>query len=350
MLVVYRYRVKSLTGLLDAQARACNFVWNYCNDAQKHARSWGKRWPTGFDLNRLTAGSSKELKLHSGTINAVCEQYAKSRKQHKRPWLRYRGRKSLGWVPFKGRNLKSVGDAFEFHGRTFRVFNSRLIPGGSTVLDGSNFSRDTRGRWFLNVTIETPGEVARVADGPAVGIDLGLKCFAALSTGEKIENPRHLLKHTERLAVAQRAKKKRQATKVYDKIVNARRDFQHKLSTRLVKEFSHIAVGNVNAAALAKTSMAKSVLDAGWSSFRQMLAYKAIRHGATYLEVDEKLTTQTCSRCESVGGPKGYAGLNEREWICPECDAWHDRDVNSALNILKRGRGRATPAVGIPVS
>jgi hypothetical protein len=105
MLLVYRYRVKSLTGLLNSQARACNFVWNFRNETQQQALKWNKRWPTGFDLNRLTAGSSKELALHAGTINAVCEQYAKSRRQRNRPFLRWRGRRSLGWVPLKGRDL-----------------------------------------------------------------------------------------------------------------------------------------------------------------------------------------------------------------------------------------------------
>lgn len=349
MVVVFRYRVKSFAGLLDSKSRACNFVWNYCNDAQKHARSWNKRWLTGFDLNSLTAGSSKELGLHSGTVNAICEQYAKSRIQRKRPWLKYRGRKSLGWVPLKGRDLKTSGSDFMFHGSRFRVFNSRLLPENCRIKDGSNFSRDTRGRWFLNVVIEVADGVKKDED-TAVGIDLGLKTFATFSTGEKIENPRILSKYAGKLAIAQRAKKKRQAAKVHDKIVNIRRDFQHKLSTCIVKKFSHIFVGDVNALALAKTSMAKSVLDISWSSFRSMLAYKAIRHGATYTAVDERLTTQTCSRCESVGGPKGRTGLNEREWTCPGCGARHDRDVNSALNILKRGRGRATPAVGILAS
>src|SRR5260221_13354624 len=100
MLLVYRYRIKSLTGLLSRQARACNFVWNFCNDTQQQALKWNKLWPRGFDLNRLTAGSSKELALHPGTINAVCEQYAKSRPQKNRPFLPRRGRGSLGLVPF----------------------------------------------------------------------------------------------------------------------------------------------------------------------------------------------------------------------------------------------------------
>jgi hypothetical protein len=112
MLLVYRYRIKSLTGLLNGQARACNFVWNFCNDTQQQALKWNKRWPSGFDLNHLTAGSSKDLALHAGMINAVCEQYAKSRRQRNRPFLRWRGRRSLGWVPLKGRDLKREGQAF----------------------------------------------------------------------------------------------------------------------------------------------------------------------------------------------------------------------------------------------
>src|SRR6202023_3136760 len=187
MLLVYRYRIKSLTGLLNSQARACNFVWNFCNDTQQQALKWNKRWPSGFDLNRLTTGSSKELGLHAGTINAVCEQYAKSRRQKPRPFLRWRGRRSLGWVPLKGRDLKREGEAFRFAGNTFRVFHSRPLPPGK-IKDGTNFSRDRRGHWFLNIVVEISEPPPR-APKCGVGIDLGLKHFAVLSTGETVDSP-----------------------------------------------------------------------------------------------------------------------------------------------------------------
>ncbi|MFA5520444.1 MAG: transposase [Castellaniella sp.] len=341
---VYRYRVKSLSGLLNRQSRAVSFVWNFCNNTQKHALKWHKRWPTGFDLNRLTAGSSKELGIHSGTINAVCEQYAKSRGQFNRPYLRYRGRRSLGWVPLKGRDLKRTGDAFQFAGNTFRVFNSRPLPEGK-IKDGTCFAQDRRGNWFLNIVIE----VADVDTRPihcGVGIDLGLESFAALSTGEKINNPRHFRQLEEKLATAQRAGKKRQIANVHTKIRNARADFLHKLSTRLVCEFDYIAVGNVNSKGLARTRLAKSVNDAAWSSFRNMLRYKAITHGATLEEVNESFSTQTCSTCGGLPAsrPKGIAGLRIREWQC-DCGAIHDRDVNAAMNILRSGH--RAPAEGI---
>lgn len=345
MLVVYRYRVKSLNGLLNRQARAVSFVWNYCNDRQKDALRFGRRWLTGFDLNKLTAGSSKELGLHSGTINATCEQYATSRAQKRRPFLRYRGRKSLGWVPVKGRDIKESASGFCFHGREFRVFKSRDLPMGARIKDGTNFSRDARGNWFLNVCIEVAAaEVRQISSG--VGIDLGLKDFATFSTGEKVENPRHFKRMEEALAKAQRAKKRRKAANIHARISNARKDFLHKTSNDIVRRFDYVAVGSVNAAGLAKTSVAKAVRDAAWSTFRDMLRYKAIAHGATYEEVDESFSTQTCNACGAIAGPKGRAGLNERRWMCG-CGAEHDRDVNAARNFLRRGSGHRTPAEGI---
>jgi putative transposase len=346
--VVYRYRVKSLKGLLSKQARAVNYVWNYCNDVQRQAHKWDKRWLTGFDLNKLTAGSSKELALHAGTINAVCEQYAKSRSQKKRPYLRWRSKKALGWVPLKGRDLKRQGDAFRYAGNAFRVFYSRQLPDGK-IRDGTNFSQDSRGNWYLNIVIEVAAAAARVPVA-GVGIDLGLKDFAALSTGERIGNPRHLRQLAGRLAVAQRARRKRQVAAIHARIGNARRDFHHKLSTRIVREFDYIAVGNVSGSRLAKTSMAKSVLDAGWSSFRNMLRHKAIAHGAWFEEVDEAFSSQVCSSCGSLpdSRPKGIADLGIRQWVCSDCGVTHDRDVNAAVNLLARSGHRA-PVEGIPV-
>lgn len=345
MITVFRYRVKSLNGLLNKQSRACSYVWNYANDVQKQALKWGKKWPAGFDLNKLTAGSSKELGLHSGTVNAVCEQYAKSRAQHKRPFLRWRGKKSLGWVPFKGRDIKREGNAFRFHGSTFRVFLSRELPEGK-IRDGS-FSQDSKGNWYINLPVDMAEAPARTI-ATAVGIDLGLKSFATLSNGEVVDAQRLYRNSETDLAVAQRANKKRRVKAIHAKIANRRSDFQHKLSTNLIKRFDYIAVGNVNAAGLAKTSLAKSVLDAGWSGFRNMLRYKAIRHGAKVEEVCERFTTQTCHVCGSIAGPRGQTGLNERTWTC-DCGASHDRDVNAARNILARGLGHQPLVVGIPV-
>jgi len=347
MVVVYRYRVKSLNGTLNQQARKVNFVWNYCNDRQKDALRFRRPYLTGFDLNKLTAGCSKELELHSGTINAVCEQFAKSRAQHRRPYLRYRGRKTLGWVPLKGRDLHREGNAFRFAGNTFRVFYSRPLPEGK-IKDGTCFAQDSRGKWFLNIAIEVTEPAVRELD-LGVGIDLGLKELAVLSDAQRIPAPGYYRKAEAALAVAQRARKRRRVKAIQARTARSRQDFLHKRSAEIARAFDHIAVGNVNASGLAQTSLAKSVLDAGWSSFRRMLAYKAVRHGARYVEVDERFTTQTCSNCGALpdSRPRGIAGLGIREWACSDCGTVHDRDLNAALNILRRGR--ATLAAGVPV-
>ena len=102
-------------------------------------------------------------------------------------------------------------------------------------------------------------------------------------------------------------------------------------------------VGDVRGAKLAKTNMAKSVHDAGWAIFKNLLSYKAIARKVVYREVSERLSTQTCSHCGAVGGPKGREGLGIREWVCGECTAVHDRDVNAAMNFLRLGHPSLAP-------
>ena len=109
-----------------------------------------------------------------------------------------------------------------------------------------------------------------------------------------------------------------------------------------VQEVVAIVVGNVSSSALAKTTMAKSVLDAGWFMLKTQLKYKAIARSVVFEEVDEAYTTQAWSCCGSLSAssPKGRAGLGIREWMCAECGTLHDRDVNAARNILAAGHSR----------
>lgn len=350
MLLTYRYRVKDATASkwLARMAVSVNQVWNYCGGIQNDSRRLNRRWPTGFDLIKLTSGCSKELGLHSDTVQAVCKQFAISRdKARRRPrWRVSSGpKRSLGWVPFQcARPLKIAGDTVTFLGKKYRLWLSRPIP--KDIRAGS-FSQDAEGRWYLNLSCEVADD-ATTGNGE-VGIDLGLKDLMALSTGEKITNPRHLRKSAVKLARAQRAGRKRLARKIHRKVAAQRRYFLHERSTRLVRENALICVGDVNSAALSRTKMAKSVLDAGWSAFRSMLRYKAMRHGARFVETNERYSTQTCSCCGSrSGAPRGVKGLRVRSWECLQCGVLHDRDVNAARNILASGRNVALQMTEIP--
>jgi IS605 OrfB family transposase len=130
------------------------------------------------------------------------------------------------------------------------------------------------------------------------------------------------------------------------KVANRRKDFLHKLSTRLTKQFGYIFVGDVSSSKLAKTRMAKSVLDAGWSMLRNFLSYKAIARKVVFRIVNEAWTSRACAECGALSGPQGQQGLGIREWVCVECGVVHDRDVNSAKLIL--GLGHQPPSAGIP--
>ncbi|MCC7219579.1 MAG: transposase [Candidatus Contendobacter sp.] len=329
----YRITDSSAAPQLNQLARACNFVWNFCNESQEHALRWNQRWPTGFDLNKLTAGSSKELGLHSQTVQAVGEEYATRRKQSKKRKLRWRGKRSLGWIPFKASGVKVVEDTVIYAGNTFRFWKSRDISG---VIKTGNFAQDSRKRWYVNFVVEAP-EAEATTGTRHIGIDLGLKTLATCSDGRKIEAPCWYRNQQRRIAEHQRKKRSRQARNLHAKIANRRKDFLHKESDRLTKECELIVVGDVRSAKLTKTNMAKSVNDVGWAIFKTLLSYKAIARKVVYREVSERLSTQTCSGCSAIGGPKGREGLGIREWVCGECGAVHDRDVNAAMNILRMG-------------
>lgn len=356
MMLTYKYRIKDATTgkHLRRHAWGCNQVWNFCVATQREAERRRKaglavRWPSAFDLIKLCTGSAAELGLHSDTVQTICRQFAGSRDLHKRcPRFRASGgpKRALGWVPFIPRAIKIDGSHVVYLKRKFHFWKSRDIDG---TFKAGSFVQDARGRWYVAFQCEVAEAAPK--SGPEIGIDLGLKTLAVLSDGRKIRNPAHFRRYEAALAIAQRAGNKRHAKAIHARIVNARRHFLHEQSTALVRDHGHIVVGNVSSAKLAKTRMAKSVLDAGWSSFRHMLSYKAQKGGAMYTEADERMTSRTCSRCGTVpdSSPKGMGALGIRHWTCSGCGAPHDRDVNAARNILRVGQERLAPAEEIPV-
>lgn len=340
MFKTLKLRVKDKhASVLGQMAREVNQVFNFCNETSSRAIRERRQWLSGYDLQKLTAGFSKceGVTVGSGTVQLVCAEYATRRKQFKKRRLNWRvsntksSKCSLGWIPFKGGYAKYKAGQIDFGGIKFSLWDSYGLS--RFDLRSGSFSQDARGRWYFNVAVEVT--TAPTTGASAVGIDLGLKDCATTSQGDKIEG-RWFRGNENSLAIAQRAGKKRQARAIHAKIKNQRKDGLHKFSTALVKENAAIFVGDVSSAKLVKTKMAKSTLDAGWSQFKTMLEYKSHQAGVIFKVVNESYTTQTCSVCGVIAGPKGLAGLNKRVWGC-ECGAVHDRDVNAALNIRARG-------------
>jgi IS605 OrfB family transposase len=334
--VKLRLRDKHATEL-NRQSKAVNFVWNYCNETSRKAWDRDRKWLSRFDLHKLTSGTSADLGILSATINRVCDAFTKARGEAHRASVRWRGRKSLGWVPFKTGNVQFDGRALSFRGAIYEPMhlNPRLEP-GATIIAGS-FNQNSRGHWYVNLSIRV--DCADRASISRIGVDLGLKELATLSDGTKIPMPSFYRKSELALATAQRARKTKRVRSIHAKVANRRSDFLHKVSSALSKKHGLIVIGDVSPSKLAQTRRAKSVLDAGWSDLKHMLSYKALMHGGSMLEVSERQTTQTCSSCGSLppSRPRGIAGLGIREWACDDCGTIHDRDVNAARNILRVG-------------
>ena len=348
-----RLRIKDKHArVLSAMAREVNQVWNFCNETSRRAIRERHQWLSGYDLQKLTNGYSKCDGIHIGspTVQQVCEDYAKARKQFKKAKLRWRvsnpqsSKYSLGWIPFKARALQYKAGQIAFAGQKFSLWDSYGLA--DYELRAGSFSEDSRGRWYLNVVVKVQAKGSSAT--ASVGIDLGLKEVAVASNGQRIEG-RFYRKLEADLGIAQRAHKKRRVKAIHAKIANQRKDALHKFSTALVRENAAIFVGDVASSKLVKTKMAKSTLDAGWASLRAMLEYKSHQAGIVFEVVNESYTTQTCSCCGAIpaSSPKGRAGLGIREWVCSDCGAVHDRDVNAAKNILAAGHRRL--AEGIPV-
>ena len=306
---------------------------------QNQARRWGRRWPSKFDLFNLTAGTCKEIDLHAHTVQATIAGFVQSRDRHKkRPtWRKASGSKrSLGWIPFPQPNSISLRSAYVVYQRIFYpIWLHRPIQG---KIKCGSFNEDSRGRWWINLTCEIEDQTTPIGT-EELGIDLGLKDLATLSTGEKLENPRHYRREERNLAKAQRAGRKDRSRAIHQKIKNRRKHDLNVSTYRLIKRSKSIFVGNVSSSKLTQTRMAKSVNDVGWYEFKKQLRYKAIRHAVVFKEIDESYSSQTCSNCGSLpdSRPRGIADLGVRQWDCTDCGAHHGRDVNAARNILLSG-------------
>jgi putative transposase len=217
--------------------------------------------------------------------------------------------------------------------------------------------RDSAGRYFASFVVQTePGPLP--AAEPVIGIDLGLKHFAVLSDGRKIASPRFLRRAEKKLRRAQRslsrkqdgsanrAKARLRVARVHARVADARREFCHQLSTALIRENQAVAVEDLCVRGLARTRLARSVHDAGWSAFTGMLEYKARRYGREFVRIGRfEPTSQTCSACGIKDGPRP---LHVRAWRCGACGVWLDRDVNAAVNVAVAA-GLAVTACGAQV-
>ena len=218
-------------------------------------------------------------------------------------------------------------------------------------------SRESDGRWYVTFTIDTDAPESLAETGRAVGVDLGVTDFAVTSDGERTANPRHLERKARRLAryqrrmarcqkgSANRAKAAAKVARAHRKIRNARSDFLHRTSIRLVREHDVIVIEDLNVVGMVRNRhLARAISGCGWGEFRRQLDYKCQRYGRRLVVIDRWYpSSKTCSAC---GHLLASLSLSTRHWSCPSCGARHDRDINAAKNILAAGRAVARGSPG----
>jgi len=357
--LIFKYKLypsKSQTNILEEQLELCrqthNFLLDYCKQQYKDTG----RTPTQFDLNNLLI----TLKRLRPEISLVFSQVLQNiSKRIKDAYTGFYSRRKLGLkagLPrFKDygryKSITYPQSGFKVEGNRLklskigdiRIRQHREIQGQIKTL---TVKRMPSGKWYacFSCIVEAQPKEKPFDD---VGIDVGLNIYAVLSDGTQIENPRLYRKEEKRLAHLQRGmsrkergsrnwvKAKTKVARLHERTGNRRTDFLHKASRKIANTYETVYVENLKITNMVRNHrLAKSISDAGWGRFIGMIAYKEEESGGQLIQVNPRNTTQNCSRC----GEYIKKTLSDRIHECPHCGLVMNRDENSALNILARGR------------
>jgi len=359
----YEYRIypnASQRKLIEQTFNGCRLVYNLALEVKQRAWKEHQVNRSVFELNNELPALKdlcpwlKEINAHSlqASIANMGKAYENMYK------------KRAGYPKFKNKHSEQSFLCPD-GARHIDFENNRLtIPkmkGIKVVIDREfegkigavSISRTKTGKYFVSILVN-PGikqpEKQPITPETTVGIDVGIKDFAILSTGEKLPNPRHLKSSLQRLKVLSRrvSRKKKGSTNrkkavkrlaiQHEKVANQRKDYLHKSTTHIVRDsqgtmfcVEDLSVKNM----MQNHKLAQAISDLGWGEFFRQLKYKCDWYGKTYIEIGRfESSTKTCSCCKAVNQTLTLA---DREWICARCNTIHDRDINAAENIKQFG-------------
>jgi putative transposase len=360
VLKAYKYRIYpniQQEDIITAHFGACRFVYNWALETKIKEYQANKHHISRFELQTVLV---KEVKPTNGWLKKANSQSLLASLINLESAFTKFFREKKGFPKFKSK--KNPVQSFhipQHYVVDFEEGNVKLPKIGkvktslSREFEGipktATVSRTSTGKYYISILVEDGNELPEkepFTEDSTIGVDVGIKDFAIMSNGEKVDNPKYLRNSLQKLIILSRKfsrkqkgsnnwkKAKLKLSKLHEKITNQRNDFQHKLSKKLVCENQAIALETLKVCNMVKNSkLAQSISDAGWSSFVDKLAYKAEWYGKTILRIGTfEPSSKICSIC---GYYNKELTLAIREWQCPECNTVHDRDINAANNIKK---------------
>ncbi|MFH2032407.1 MAG: RNA-guided endonuclease TnpB family protein [Bacteroidota bacterium] len=340
--------------LLEKHFGCSRLIYNLGLECKTMAWNGSKKNLTYFDI----ANQLKELKSEYDFFNEVNSQSLQMSLRNLDTAFKNFFRGNAKFPNFKSRKFKQsfqcpqniCVENNKLYLPKFRegikIVLHRLIKG---LIKTTTISRTPTNKYFASFVIETKSVVPeKKIPNKIIGIDLGIKSFIVTSDGEKFDNPKYLRTSLDKLKWLQkrfskkkigsnrRNKFKLRIARVHEKIANQRKDFLHKVSDLITKNFDTICIENLQVANMVKNhKLALSISDCGWGMFEQFLKYKAEWRGCNIVQIGTfEPSSKTCSTCGYINS---QLELKDREWTCPNCNSVLDRDVNASINILNFG-------------
>jgi putative transposase len=372
MLKAFKYRLypnKEQKVLLEKHFGCVRFVWNWALGKKMEAYQKDK---TNISRYELQAELPKMKKGEQPWLSEVGSQSIQSKLEDLDKAYTSFFKKKVAYPKFK---CKRNDQKFRVPQNTKvdfekgKVIIPKFLGGIKCIFDrafegdisSSYVSRTTTGKYFISILVEDGKEFPKkptIKEKTTIGIDLGLKHFATLSIGTKIENPKPLKRFLKKLKKQQRQLSKKtkgsnnrnkqriKVAKIHEKITNCRKDFHHKLSHKLThdNQVKTICMETLSTKDMMENSyMARQIADVGWNSFTNILKYKCDWYGKNFVQIGR---FEPSSKLCSCGYINQTLTLKDREWTCPSCNVIHDRDILAANNIKKLGLGQPEVASG----